>query len=121
MEIRVLAPTGVLGAGFEEASFQRGIELRPHVIACDAGSTDSGPAHLGSGRPRPSREAVRRNLRLEELPPPTPGPGEVLLRVAAVGVCGSDVHYYLEGRIGEAFELVADHEGGVLRAVIQAF
>jgi hypothetical protein len=63
MEIRVLAPTGVLGAGFEETSFQRGIELRPHVIACDAGSTDSGPAHLGSGLPKPSREAVRRDLR----------------------------------------------------------
>jgi len=41
-----------------------------------------------------------RDLRLEELPRPTPGPGEVLLKVASVGVCGSDVHYYLEGRIG---------------------
>ena len=61
------------------------------------------------------------DLRLEELPPPTPGPGEVLLRVAAVGVCGSDVHYYLEGRIGDAFELVAGYEDGVLRAVIQVF
>jgi L-iditol 2-dehydrogenase len=40
------------------------------------------------------------DLRLEELPRPTPGPGEVLLKVASVGVCGSDVHYYLEGRIG---------------------
>jgi L-iditol 2-dehydrogenase len=36
-----------------------------------------------------------RDLRLEELPRPTPGPGEVLLQVASVGVCGSDVHYYL--------------------------
>jgi L-iditol 2-dehydrogenase len=41
-----------------------------------------------------------RDLRLEELPRPTPGSGEVLLRVASVGVCGSDVHYYLHGRIG---------------------
>jgi L-iditol 2-dehydrogenase len=40
------------------------------------------------------------DLRLEELPRPTPGSGEVLLKVASVGVCGSDVHYYLEGRIG---------------------
>ena len=40
------------------------------------------------------------DLRLEDLPRPTPGPGEVLLEVASVGVCGSDVHYYLEGRIG---------------------
>jgi L-iditol 2-dehydrogenase len=41
-----------------------------------------------------------RDLRLEDLPRPTPGPGEGLLKVASVGVCGSDVHYYLEGRIG---------------------
>lgn len=41
-----------------------------------------------------------RDVRLEELPMPTPGPGEVLLKVASVGVCGSDVHYYLDGRIG---------------------
>jgi L-iditol 2-dehydrogenase len=49
---------------------------------------------------RVSRLHGIRDLRLEELPRPTPGAGEVLLRVAAVGVCGSDVHYYLHGRIG---------------------
>jgi L-iditol 2-dehydrogenase len=42
------------------------------------------------------------DLRLEDLPQPKPGPGEVLLKVASVGVCGSDVHYYEEGRIGDA-------------------
>src|SRR6266550_9193397 len=31
---------------------------------------------------------------------PLPGPGEVLVQVAAVGTCGSDVHYYEHGRIG---------------------
>ena len=31
---------------------------------------------------------------------PLPDPGEVLLKIASVGVCGSDVHYYVEGRIG---------------------
>ena len=50
---------------------------------------------------RASRLHGIRDLRLEDLPRPTPGPGEVLLRVASVGVCGSDVHYYLEGRIGD--------------------
>jgi L-iditol 2-dehydrogenase len=49
---------------------------------------------------RVSRLHGIRDLRLEELPRPTPGRGEVFLRVAAVGVCGSDVHYYLHGRIG---------------------
>ncbi|NMB90377.1 MAG: alcohol dehydrogenase catalytic domain-containing protein, partial [Chloroflexi bacterium] len=41
-----------------------------------------------------------RDVRLEQRPVPTPGPGEALLRILSVGVCGSDVHYYLEGRIG---------------------
>lgn len=34
-------------------------------------------------------------LRLEDVPAPRPGSGEVTLRVEAVGVCGSDVHGYL--------------------------
>ena len=53
------------------------------------------------------------DLRVEDLPRPAPGPGEVLLRVASVGVCGSDVHYYKEGRIGEQVvtaPLVLGHE-----------
>jgi L-iditol 2-dehydrogenase len=49
---------------------------------------------------RASRLHGIRDLRLETLSRPIAGPGEVLLKVAAVGVCGSDVHYYLEGRIG---------------------
>ncbi|MBI2000734.1 MAG: NAD(P)-dependent alcohol dehydrogenase [candidate division NC10 bacterium] len=39
-------------------------------------------------------------IRVEQMRIPEPGPGEVLVRVRAVGVCGSDVHYYKEGRIG---------------------
>jgi L-iditol 2-dehydrogenase len=39
-------------------------------------------------------------LRVEERPVPIPGPGEVLVRIRSVGVCGSDTHYYREGRIG---------------------
>ena len=40
------------------------------------------------------------DLRVEERPVPEPGPREVLVEIAAVGVCGSDVHYYEHGRIG---------------------
>ncbi|MDV3126285.1 NAD(P)-dependent alcohol dehydrogenase [Mycobacterium sp. 21AC1] len=40
-------------------------------------------------------------LVIEDRPVPTPGPHEVLVEVAAVGVCGSDVHYYRHGRIGD--------------------
>ncbi len=42
-----------------------------------------------------------RDLRLERAVVPTPGHGEVLLRIASVGICGSDVHYYVEGAIGD--------------------
>jgi L-iditol 2-dehydrogenase len=40
------------------------------------------------------------DLRLHDEPVPTPGPGEALVRVTAVGVCGSDVHWWREGSIG---------------------
>lgn len=43
-----------------------------------------------------------RDLRLGQVPDPVPGNGEVLLRVRGVGLCGSDLHYYLEGGIGSA-------------------
>jgi L-iditol 2-dehydrogenase len=42
-----------------------------------------------------------RTLRIEDRPVPTPGAHQVLVEVAAVGVCGSDVHYYQHGRIGD--------------------
>ena len=41
-----------------------------------------------------------RHLTIEDRPIPEPGPGEVLVKVFAVGICGSDVHYYEHGRIG---------------------
>lgn len=52
-------------------------------------------------------------LSLETRPVPTPGPSEVLVEVAAVGVCGSDVHYYRHGRISHCVvtgPLVLGHE-----------
>jgi len=41
-----------------------------------------------------------KKMEIRDLPDPKPGPGEVLIRVKAVGVCGSDVHYYWSGGIG---------------------
>ncbi len=37
---------------------------------------------------------------IEKPAPPDPGPGEVLVKVGAVGVCGSDMHSFKEGHIG---------------------
>src|SRR5215211_6214164 len=41
------------------------------------------------------------DLRIEDRPEAQPGANEVLVEVAAVGICGSDVHYYDHGRIGD--------------------
>ena len=37
---------------------------------------------------------------IREIEIPEPGPDQILVKTKAVGICGSDVHYYLEGRIG---------------------
>jgi L-iditol 2-dehydrogenase len=50
---------------------------------------------------------------VEERRVPEPGPGEVVVRVTSVGVCGSDTHYYEHGRIGRFVvedPLVLGHE-----------
>lgn len=50
------------------------------------------------------------HLEIAELPEPTPGPGEVLVRVAACGICGSDVHGY-DGSSGRRIPpIVMGHE-----------
>ncbi|MGL6210170.1 MAG: L-idonate 5-dehydrogenase [Paracoccaceae bacterium] len=41
-----------------------------------------------------------RDLRLEERPQEAPGPGQVALRLAMGGICGSDLHYYNHGGFG---------------------
>ncbi|QTH43449.1 NAD(P)-dependent alcohol dehydrogenase [Cohnella sp. LGH] len=60
-------------------------------------------------------------VRLERRPTPRPRVDEVLIKVMAVGVCGSDVHYYEHGKIGRYIvdrPLVLGHEcAGVVAAV----
>ena len=41
-----------------------------------------------------------RDLRSTELDPPRPAPDEVLVKVCATGLCGSDLHYYQHGQNG---------------------
>jgi L-iditol 2-dehydrogenase len=59
-----------------------------------------------------------RHLELTDLPQPSPGPGEVLIRVAACGICGSDVHGY-DGSSGRRIPpIVMGHEAaGVIEAL----
>ncbi|MGW3628425.1 NAD(P)-dependent alcohol dehydrogenase [Streptomyces sp. NPDC000880] len=60
-------------------------------------------------------------LVVKERPVPAVGPDQVLIQVSSVGVCGSDVHFYREGRLGDWVveePLVLGHEsGGTIVAV----
>ncbi len=41
-----------------------------------------------------------RDLRYEQVSLPSAGPGEVLVRITTNGLCGSDIHFYREGKLG---------------------
>lgn len=62
-----------------------------------------------------------RDLRVERVRrPDPPGPGQALLRITAVGVCGSDLHTYQDARIGDTVvetPLILGHE---FAAVVEA-
>mgnify|MGYP000864573099 FL=1 len=62
-----------------------------------------------------------KDLRIEQFPDPAPAAGEVRVKIAAGGICGSDLHYFQHGRVG-AFvirePLVPGHEvSGVVERI----
>ncbi|HTI47035.1 MAG TPA: L-idonate 5-dehydrogenase [Casimicrobiaceae bacterium] len=63
------------------------------------------------------------DLRIEADAMPSAGPGEVLLRLGAAGICGSDLHYYFEGRNGSFVvrePLIPGHEASAVVAAVGA-
>ncbi|WP_217648729.1 acyclic terpene utilization AtuA family protein [Falsiroseomonas stagni] len=64
VKLRVLAASGQLGNGVPEAALKAGLARAPHVLGCDMGSIDVGPAYLGGGRLATSPAITKRDLRL---------------------------------------------------------
>jgi L-idonate 5-dehydrogenase len=64
---------------------------------------------------------AKEDLRIEPADDPQIGPGQVLIRLGAGGICGSDLHYYFEGRNGSFVirePLIPGHEAsGVVAKV----
>lgn len=60
--VRILAPTGCLGGGFWTDALERGMSMKPDVIAVDAGSTDPGPSFLGTGLPMMSNRLIKKEI-----------------------------------------------------------
>lgn len=65
--------------------------------------------------------ASYRSFRLRDQEVLPPGPGEVQARIESVGICGSDLHYFLDGHIGDTparYPQVLGHEpAGVITAL----
>jgi L-iditol 2-dehydrogenase len=62
-----------------------------------------------------------RHVELQERPMPAPAAGEVLIRVRSGGICGSDLHYYEHGKIGNQvvqYPMILGHEigGGIVES-----
>lgn len=100
----ILVPTGALGAGVREQFVDAGIAAGAHAIACDAGSTDSGPAYLASGKSKYSRDAIKTDL-------------SILMRAQArtglpllIGTCGtSGCDMALDWTRDIALEIAREH------------
>lgn len=84
---RVLMPIGSLGGGINQESFDRGMAMKPDVIAIDAGSTDSGPASLALGECKYSRSMLEHDLSICVIGAMRAG---IPLLVGSCGTCGTN-------------------------------
>lgn len=107
--VRIMTPVGMLGAGWDEATIERGLELGVDVITADGGSTDSGPYYLGTATAKTSAQAVARDLRS-------------LLRAAAraqapliIGSCGTSGADAGVDWVGDMVDDILSEEGVSLR------
>ena len=69
---------------------------------------------------RVAQLVARHQFQIIDQPIPEPGPGQVLAKVRAVGICGSDLHNFSEGAVGDMpsrYPMVIGHEptGTVVR------
>ena len=110
--IRVLVPLGVLGWSVSADEIAAGLALLPHAIAVDAGSTDSGPAYLATGRSKYGRQSVKRDLSLLMDARRRAG---IPLLIGSCGTSGCDM------AVDETVEIameVAREQGDVLRIAV---
>jgi L-iditol 2-dehydrogenase len=113
VRVRGVAPAG---RGRRRATVVLLVRGRPQALMRHAGD---GPvpgaiARDNVGSMRAARLYGAADLRVGEEPAPGAAAGQSLVRVTAVGICGSDLHWYSEGAIGDATitrPVVPGHEG----------
>ncbi|QBY56188.1 acyclic terpene utilization AtuA family protein [Cupriavidus oxalaticus] len=88
-ECRFIAASGMLGIGVPEDSLRKALEIKPHFVAADAGTTDAGPFALGKGVCAFPREAILRDMTILLR---NTVPAKIPLLIGSVGTGGADVH-----------------------------
>ena len=88
-EVRALALTGALGSGYLTSTLETALAWDPDFIGVDAGSTDSGPASLGTGACSFSRGAVKRDIKFALL---GARQKRIPLLVGSAGTAGGDLN-----------------------------
>lgn len=97
-EIRVAIPISAVGYGVNEETLKGLMDRNPHVVAADAGSTDSGPYYLATGNSNKARASVKRDTRLMLLAARARG---VPLIIGNAGTSGARPHHEWMLRIME--------------------
>ena len=114
-QLKVLSPTAILGYGFPIESFEKGMNLKPDVIAVDAGSTDPGPYYLGAGISFTDRAAVKRDLTIMISSGLKSG---IPVIMGTAGGSGADIH--LEWCVDIVREILTDNKLKAKTAIISA-
>lgn len=104
-ELRILTPLGMLGYGFPIQWFEKGLEMEPHAITVDAGSTDSGPQKLALGLMTCSYEAYYDEIEILLLAGQRK---HIPVFISSAGGDGSNIHVDLFVQIVE--DICAKHD-----------
>jgi hypothetical protein len=106
-DVNILSPCGMLGYGFPEESFRRGMEQQVHAVVVDAGSTDGGPHKLGAGVSIVSRRACKKAL---EIILGACLPGKVPVIIGSAGGSGARPHVESGGSLEIVFDRITNVE-----------
>ena len=59
---------------------------------------------------RPARDGQEAEISVREIEIPVPGPGQVLVKIKRIGICGSDIHVYYGEHSGTSYPVTQGHE-----------
>jgi hypothetical protein len=114
-EIRYVAASGALGVGVDAEALNKSLDMRPHFIASDAGTTDAGPFALGSGTAAFPREAVKRDLTRVLV---ASRRANIPALIGSAGTAGGDPH--VEWVLDIAREIAEENDLSLRTAVIRS-